>query len=223
MRSRITKLGPQSARQHRNHGEGVRLVFQSCTVLPSNQRAGLDGSTAWALVVRLTATVTATSAAVDSRRRTSTTVYVGTDPAIRAVVTPEKRKVGGSTPPLPTAQDHGKQRPTCVDRFGRCSRCVRRCSAVVGRRRVAVPNTCPPSSWRAALMRRWACPVLRRRAITSMPSGETPLFALERFARRTADRADHPLGRRPSGRGRGDGEWVLAVPQLGCGRLVCRV
>jgi hypothetical protein len=54
---------------------------------------------------RLTATVTARSATVDSHRRTPTTVYLGKDAAIRAVVTPEKRKVGGSTPPLPTLRD----------------------------------------------------------------------------------------------------------------------
>jgi hypothetical protein len=56
----------------------------------------------------LTATVTATSATVDSRRRTPTTVYLGTDAAIRVVVTPEKRKVGGSTPPLPIASEQPK-------------------------------------------------------------------------------------------------------------------
>jgi hypothetical protein len=63
---------------------------------------------AWTSAVWLTATVTATSATVDSRRRTPTTVYLGIEALSRAVVTPEKRKVGGSTPPLPTTQDHGK-------------------------------------------------------------------------------------------------------------------
>jgi hypothetical protein len=47
---------------------------------------------------RLTATMTATA---DSHGRTWATVYLGTSAAIRVVVTPEKWKVGGSTPPLP--------------------------------------------------------------------------------------------------------------------------
>ena len=50
----------------------------------------------------LTATLTATSATVDSHERTWTAVYLGADVVIRAVVPPEKRKVGGSTPPPPT-------------------------------------------------------------------------------------------------------------------------
>ena len=51
----------------------------------------------------LTATLTATSATTDSRRRTPATVHLGLEPLSRAVVNPEKRKVGGSTPPLPTS------------------------------------------------------------------------------------------------------------------------
>jgi hypothetical protein len=50
----------------------------------------------------LTATVTATSATMDSHWRISTTVYLGVEPLSGVVVTPEKRKVGGLTPPLPT-------------------------------------------------------------------------------------------------------------------------
>jgi hypothetical protein len=76
-------------------------------VLPT-QSTGLRRSTVWASAVRLTATVTATSATVDSRRRTPTTVYLGMEPLSRVVVRPEKRKVGGSTPPLPTAYEQPK-------------------------------------------------------------------------------------------------------------------
>jgi hypothetical protein len=72
-------------------------------------------------VPRLTATVTATSATVDSHRHTSTTVYLGTGTANRPVVTPEKRKVGGSTPPLPTTYTSKKWRLTCINEVGRFS------------------------------------------------------------------------------------------------------
>jgi hypothetical protein len=53
----------------------------------------------------LTATLTATSVTVDSRQHTPTTVYRGMGAVSRAVVMSEKRKVGGSTPPLPTSRD----------------------------------------------------------------------------------------------------------------------
>jgi hypothetical protein len=46
---------------------------------------------------------------MDSRWRTSTTVYLGIEPLSWAVVTPEKRKVGGSTPPLPTASEQPRR------------------------------------------------------------------------------------------------------------------
>jgi hypothetical protein len=67
----------------------------------------------------MTATVTATSATVDSRRRTQTVVYLGTGTVSRVVVTPEKRKVGGSTPPLPTTHDQRKRRLTCKNEVRR--------------------------------------------------------------------------------------------------------
>jgi hypothetical protein len=59
--------------------------------------------------VRLTATVTATATTTACHRHTLTAVYLGADVLIRAVVTPEKRKVGGSTPPLPTTNDLQEQ------------------------------------------------------------------------------------------------------------------
>jgi hypothetical protein len=61
--------------------------------------------------------VTATTATVDSHRPTSPAVLLGTDTAGSVVVTPEKRKVGGSTPP-PAHLSEQSKRPASVSGDG---------------------------------------------------------------------------------------------------------
>jgi hypothetical protein len=59
---------------------------------------------------------------------------------------PEKRKAGGSTPPLTTHSDQQKRRLTCENRWRRRSSFFRLVAAESGSWRLAVPDTYPSFS-----------------------------------------------------------------------------